>query len=908
MVSALPSHEAVPTYLEFFGMSRPPFARLSAPSEIFYSDQCSLLNSHLVSATEQVDSLIVVCGADGAGKTTLLNQYIAGLNEDTNFAAFDDSCTDGIIFYCSFLQQIGFGEVTGSLRELQKITREFLLHLGKSGEPVLFFLDNAHLVRPAVLEQLRWISETKLNGERVISMILSGNLNLPRIMDSPAMRSLDYRYLTNFHIRVYTEIETDDYVRHRLRLAGAADSVQLSDESRALIYRFTGGIPNHINKLCNAVLTEASVQGSRVISEQLIRAVADKRQIVPHAVPLKGKGRRKTDPNFSVNTSDDTTDGERITGRNPENSAAGKEAVQAYLHLEEEAGRLRTEIAKVQEKLGTVEGAKSQALLEVEKRERTISELQKQFTANELTLKKLTSDISDRDAQIQKFNSVLSDAKEKLKDGEIAAKTSAGKIKTVKQKLADQDDATAELQAQLQQSNEQIAELRKELSTSEAAREAAEKDAGVIAADLKKIQQDLAAENEQSGTLGVALEEKDAEIKSLTAAISKSQEDLSGRDDIEGKLAADILERDAENEKLSKALAKAEERLADLETAEKKTAADVDKKVAEITQLTTALAKSEEALAEREKTAKRLAADLDKWEASKSDEVISDLRSQLSTQSQEMEALVKSSAVYAAEVNSLKDSLADAKNELQDSSKSTKSVKAEAKKERRAAKRTSTELSKAQGRIDELVSKNDELQESVKAMNADIAAAEQLADSVDDMQNELEAARAHCATLEQRVEILRELEQSVSEKDARIAGLEVELAVTRTSSSATKSLNRPAQRANKSKARSGSAKSLDQSIVTVDVYHRGKHLQSVDTRSGPSRLMIGRATDSDLRLNSKFVSRHHAFLFCTPAKTYIEDLNSSNGIIVNDTKVNNYDLCATDKIIIGDFELKLKSA
>jgi general secretion pathway protein A len=89
VVRALKKSGADPTYLEFFGFTRPPFARLSQPAEIFHTEQYSILMAHLASATEQPDCLVVVCGADGSGKTTLLNRYITSLGEDISFATID---------------------------------------------------------------------------------------------------------------------------------------------------------------------------------------------------------------------------------------------------------------------------------------------------------------------------------------------------------------------------------------------------------------------------------------------------------------------------------------------------------------------------------------------------------------------------------------------------------------------------------------------------------------------------------------------------------------------------------------------------------------------------------------------------------------------------------------------------
>jgi len=289
------------TFLKYFGMQRAPFGPPLEPLEIFDCEQYSLLNDRLVSATEVSGSLAVIYGVDGSGKTTLLNRYVANLPEDAAYARFDETCKTGKQFYFDFLKQLGFDEISGTLREFRNITREFLKYQGTAGNPVLLLVDNAHLVKPSVLEQLRWISATKIKDRGVLSVVLAGNTDLRRIMESPAMRSLKVNNRLDFNIRVYTESETEAYVWHCLNASGGADVAKFSNAARAMIFRYTGGIPGKINALCNATLAEACARENRVIHDKLVRAVADKEKMLPHAVPLQGKGRRKTDKDYKGN-------------------------------------------------------------------------------------------------------------------------------------------------------------------------------------------------------------------------------------------------------------------------------------------------------------------------------------------------------------------------------------------------------------------------------------------------------------------------------------------------------------------------------------------------------------------------------------------------------------------------------
>ena len=48
---------------------------------------------------------------------------------------------------------------------------------------------------------------------------------------------------------------------------------------------------------------------------------------------------------------------------------------------------------------------------------------------------------------------------------------------------------------------------------------------------------------------------------------------------------------------------------------------------------------------------------------------------------------------------------------------------------------------------------------------------------------------------------------------------------------------------------------------------------------------IGRTPDNDLQIDAKFISRHHAVILAGPAHTIIEDLNSTNGVLVNGRRI-----------------------
>jgi general secretion pathway protein A len=71
----------------------------------------------------------------------------------------------------------------------------------------------------------------------------------------------------------------------------------------------------------------------------------------------------------------------------------------------------------------------------------------------------------------------------------------------------------------------------------------------------------------------------------------------------------------------------------------------------------------------------------------------------------------------------------------------------------------------------------------------------------------------------------------------------------------------------------------------------------------PGRLVIGRTTDNDLQIDSKFISRHHCQIVTQADSSLIEDLNSTNGIFVKSKRVRRHNLNDGDVVLVGQHEI-----
>ena len=103
-------------------------------------------------------------------------------------------------------------------------------------------------------------------------------------------------------------------------------------------------------------------------------------------------------------------------------------------------------------------------------------------------------------------------------------------------------------------------------------------------------------------------------------------------------------------------------------------------------------------------------------------------------------------------------------------------------------------------------------------------------------------------------------------------------------------------------ASSGSLRTLRPAMTPeLEVLQSGRPLSRLTLK--PGRLVVGRGEDAGLRLESQFVSRQHCQLITTAEQTFVEDLGSTNGILVNGRRRRMHRLAPDDKIVIGDHTL-----
>ncbi len=126
---------------------------------------------------------------------------------------------------------------------------DFLIERERSGQNTVLIIDEAQNLSPETMEQVRLLSNFETATTKLLQILLVGQPELKAKLDLPELRQLKQRVGLRCQIPPLTVEEARQYIRNRLRIAGARDLGIFSDAAIERMTQYSGGIPRVLNIL-----------------------------------------------------------------------------------------------------------------------------------------------------------------------------------------------------------------------------------------------------------------------------------------------------------------------------------------------------------------------------------------------------------------------------------------------------------------------------------------------------------------------------------------------------------------------------------------------------------------------------------------------------------------------------------
>ena len=257
-------------YLNFYGFERDPFGVTPDPEFLYLTPGHKEALAQLLYAIQEKKGFILVTAEVGMGKTTLLEALRQELDPNTAVAYVSNSLLPFPAILEYMLEEFEIEKPGESAAQRLVVLQNFLVERHGAGQNTVLILDEAQNLYPQTLEQIRLLSNFETTKEKILQIVLVGQPELLARLEMPELRQLKQRISIMCTIPPMTRSSTRNYIRTRLRMAGARDLGIFTEAAIEHIVEYAGGIPRIVNTVCDHCLLIGYADQTRRIDRGVV--------------------------------------------------------------------------------------------------------------------------------------------------------------------------------------------------------------------------------------------------------------------------------------------------------------------------------------------------------------------------------------------------------------------------------------------------------------------------------------------------------------------------------------------------------------------------------------------------------------------------------------------------------------
>ncbi len=214
-------------------------------------------------------------GEIGTGKTMMLDALVLGLDARTKVARLSHTTISEDELLKLLLSELGLEDHGGGKLERLGGIQKFLDEWTAAGRNSVLVVDEAQNLSLPVLEEIRLLSNLRSQGQCSLQIVLAGQPEFRTKLDQEDLRQLKQRIGIRYHLTPLSAGETEEYIAHRLSVAGATGSAIFDKGAVEAIFAYARGVPRMINIVCDRALVAGYGANRRRIGKALILETVD---------------------------------------------------------------------------------------------------------------------------------------------------------------------------------------------------------------------------------------------------------------------------------------------------------------------------------------------------------------------------------------------------------------------------------------------------------------------------------------------------------------------------------------------------------------------------------------------------------------------------------------------------------
>jgi type II secretory pathway predicted ATPase ExeA len=262
-----------PPWVAHFGFATTPFTKRIAARDLMartaHAEAIARIGFCIAEA-----ALGVVCGEVGAGKTVAVRAATSALDRTRHQLIYIPNPTIGTRgLYVAIVAALGGSPRFHKAEVMRQAADLLAAEEHERRRRVVVCIDEAHLLSPEQLEELRLLTNTDMDAQSPFAGILVGQPTLARKLRLGVFAALDQRIATRYTIAPMDLAESAAYLAHHLHLAGRTEPL-FADDAIARLHRVAGGLPRKLNNAATAALIAAAADGKQLVDDACAKRAA----------------------------------------------------------------------------------------------------------------------------------------------------------------------------------------------------------------------------------------------------------------------------------------------------------------------------------------------------------------------------------------------------------------------------------------------------------------------------------------------------------------------------------------------------------------------------------------------------------------------------------------------------------
>ena len=260
-------------YKSYFNLTKKPFDLLPNPEFIYLSKSHKRVLSYLDYGIKERAGFILLTGDVGSGKTTIIRDLINKKHDKIVLAKIFNTRVNSDQLISMINDDFGLPVQGKDKIELLRDLNTFLISQYAKGNQPMLIIDEAQNLNSKLLEEVRMLSNLETDDAKLLQIILVGQPELRETLKRPGMRQLRQRLSINCHLQPLSSSEIEDYILHRLEIAGDRSAVVFDSEALRIIYKYSRGIPRLINIICDFLMLSACAEETRQLDGNMVQDI-----------------------------------------------------------------------------------------------------------------------------------------------------------------------------------------------------------------------------------------------------------------------------------------------------------------------------------------------------------------------------------------------------------------------------------------------------------------------------------------------------------------------------------------------------------------------------------------------------------------------------------------------------------